>query len=274
MTAVNPQALTIRQALKSEMEALSQLWLEALQNKPEAFASDYESYRNHSLADWEEWFDQRSYGSIGTIFLAWFGRQLAGMTGITRGHSANTYHGAMIWGVYVRPGYRRQGIAGQLIKACSQWAQERGSHRPNLSERGVRADREGKERRRERSQDRRIGRQTGAVPRPAPDRPYRRHAARPAQAALGRRGAVVRRALGAPRRRLWHRDRGRRHLQADLSQDARRQWHRRRREPGDLLCGKHGWHRVGPPQPGLIRGRGHDGQQRRLRRVGSHLPQL
>ena len=127
MTAVNPQALTIRQALKSEMEALSQLWLEALQNKPEAFASDYESYRNHSLADWEEWFDQRSYGSIGTIFVAYIGRQLAGMTGIVRGHSANTYHGAMIWGVYVRPGYRRQGIAGQLIEACNQWAQERGT---------------------------------------------------------------------------------------------------------------------------------------------------
>jgi ribosomal protein S18 acetylase RimI-like enzyme len=126
VTTANHQALTIRQALRSETEALSQLRLEALQNKPEAFASDVASHRNNALADWEAWFDQRSHGSTGTLFVACTGSQLVGMVGIVRGHSAKTQHGAMVWGVYVRPGYRRQGIAGQLIEACTQWARERG----------------------------------------------------------------------------------------------------------------------------------------------------
>jgi RimJ/RimL family protein N-acetyltransferase len=126
MTAITHKSPTIRQALKSEIRELSQLRLEALQNEPEAFARDYKTDSRNSVADWEEWLRQRSDETTGIIFVACVDDQLAGMTGIARGHTAKTQHNGMIWGVYVRPGYRRQGIAGQLMEACIQWAGERG----------------------------------------------------------------------------------------------------------------------------------------------------
>lgn len=116
----------MRQALKSEIRALSQLRLEALQNEPEAFSRDYQADQNNSLADWERWLQQRNDSSTSVIFVAEVDNQLAGMMGIVRGQSSKTQHNGMIWGVYVRPGYRRQGIGKQLTTACLQWAQASG----------------------------------------------------------------------------------------------------------------------------------------------------
>lgn len=127
MTAItHNKAPTIRKAQKREIRELSRLRLEALQNEPEAFARDYQTDSSNSLADWEKWLHQRSNETTGIIFVAVVDDQLAGMMGIARGHTTKTQHNGMIWGVYVRPGYRRQGIGGRLIEACIQWAQDRG----------------------------------------------------------------------------------------------------------------------------------------------------
>ena len=48
------------------------------------------------------------------------------MAGIVRGHTDKTQHNGMIWGVYVRTGYRQEGVGGRLTDACIQWARERG----------------------------------------------------------------------------------------------------------------------------------------------------
>ena len=124
--AVTHKPPTIRQALVSDLKELSQLRLQALQTEPEAFARDYQTDRNNSPADWEKWLHIRSDETTGLIFVALVDDQLAGMIGIARGHTTKNQHSGFIWGVYVRPGYRRQGFGGQLMDACIQWAQERG----------------------------------------------------------------------------------------------------------------------------------------------------
>jgi GNAT superfamily N-acetyltransferase len=126
MMTVTQGAPTIRPARQSEISELCQLRLEALQNEPEAFARDYENDRKNSPADWEKWLDQRSDGTTGVIFVAYIDDQLAGMSGIARGRGAKTQHNGFIWGVYVRPVHRRQGLAGQLVEACIGWAGKRG----------------------------------------------------------------------------------------------------------------------------------------------------
>ena len=69
---------------------------------------------------------QRSDETNGIIYVAWVDDQLAGMTGVARGHTTKTQHSGFIWGVYVRPSHRRRVIAGKMMEACIQWAQERG----------------------------------------------------------------------------------------------------------------------------------------------------
>ena len=45
------------------------------------------------------------------------------MTGIYRVDSPKLSHIGNIWGVYVRPGWRKAGVASALINACVDWAQ-------------------------------------------------------------------------------------------------------------------------------------------------------
>lgn len=116
--------IKIIQASPSDAPALRQIRLEALQNAPEAFGSDYES---NLQTDWAARIEGNS-GAAGAIFLAYVGDAvhkedaLAGMMGIVRGSSSKTQHGATIWGVYVSPSFRKLGIANQLIQTCLDWA--------------------------------------------------------------------------------------------------------------------------------------------------------
>jgi len=58
------------------------------------------------------------------------------MTGIRRGKTSKTKHGATIWGVYVRPQWRGLHIAESLIDACLAWAK---SNEVNIVKLGVTA---------------------------------------------------------------------------------------------------------------------------------------
>lgn len=60
------------------------------------------------------------------IFFAEHEDHLIGMTGIARGRSPKTKHGAEVWGVYVTPQWRGLHIAEELIRACRDWAVARG----------------------------------------------------------------------------------------------------------------------------------------------------
>jgi ribosomal protein S18 acetylase RimI-like enzyme len=118
----NPPVIVIRQAAVQDAASLRALRLEALQNKPEAFASDHEAESRDSVADWEE----RLAASDSTIFIADAGSELAGMAGAGQYRHTKTRHNAIIWGVYVKPAWRGRRLGGQLVEACIGWAGQEG----------------------------------------------------------------------------------------------------------------------------------------------------
>lgn len=114
--------IIIRQANIEDAAALRALRLEALQDRPIAFASDYEEESQYPLSRTEE---QLKDQTINATFIALMDSTLVGMMGIGQYRHKNVKHNAMIWGVYVQPGWRGKNISGQMLEACIGWARER-----------------------------------------------------------------------------------------------------------------------------------------------------
>ena len=109
----------IRQATLKDAATLRELRLEALQNRPMAFASDYEEESKLPLSHTEEQLrDQKEVA----LFVADVDSTLVGMTGIGQYRHTKEKHNGFIWGVYVQPAWRGKNISGQLIEACINWA--------------------------------------------------------------------------------------------------------------------------------------------------------
>jgi len=120
MTKTNPPV--IRQAVVEDAAALRGLRLEALQDRPIAFASDHEEESKLPLSRTEE---QLKDQTANTIFVAVADSTLVGMTGIGQYRHAKQKHNGIIWGVYVQPAWRGKNISGQMIEACINWAKQR-----------------------------------------------------------------------------------------------------------------------------------------------------
>ena len=103
-----------------------ELRIDSLKDSPTAFSADYQKTFNHSMKYWEDTLAIDDNES--NIFLAENGNYLIGMTGIARGRSPKTQHGAGIWGVYVRPEWRGLHIAEALIVMCLDWARMRNAN--------------------------------------------------------------------------------------------------------------------------------------------------
>jgi RimJ/RimL family protein N-acetyltransferase len=131
-------AITIRSIRITDAEALLRLRLEALQDSPEAFGEDYAYVAAQPYA---AWIDQiaHSLGEGGrAIYVAVAGAaadspnnqpdkaRLIGMAGVNRSTMRNTRHAASVWGVYVQPAWRGQGLATALVRACVDWGRAKG----------------------------------------------------------------------------------------------------------------------------------------------------
>lgn len=117
---MNNPMMPIRPIRRDDAAAFKALRLEALQSHPDAFGSDYHESLNAPESMWQERM-QTSLDDVGRIFLADAGSELAGMTGVVREKGAKVNHSAFIWGVYVRPAYRSQGLGERLIRAAVDW---------------------------------------------------------------------------------------------------------------------------------------------------------
>jgi RimJ/RimL family protein N-acetyltransferase len=115
--------INIRRATLEDAAALRELRLEALQNRPEAFGSDYEKESRQPLAQTED--SLRDEMNL-AIFIATAESKLIGMTGIGKYRHTKLKHGAFVWGVYVQPAWRGQGVSQQIMQACIQWGREHG----------------------------------------------------------------------------------------------------------------------------------------------------
>ena len=121
MQGTKPE-IVIRQANVADAAALRELRLEALQNRPIAFASDYEEEVKHSVSRTEEQLKDQTQNAM---YIAVVDSTFVGMMGIGQYRHKNVKHNATIWGVYVQPAWRGQNISGQMIEACIDWARER-----------------------------------------------------------------------------------------------------------------------------------------------------
>jgi RimJ/RimL family protein N-acetyltransferase len=113
--------VTIRPAEVEDAARLRALRLEALRDKPVAFAADYDRSAAELVERWVERINEYAQGNQSVIYVAEVGEQLVGMTGLGRGHWRKTEHGGVIWGVYVQSEWRGLHIAEALIEACIAW---------------------------------------------------------------------------------------------------------------------------------------------------------
>ncbi len=87
---------------------------ESLEGEPEAFSSSLEDHQSLKLED-----VRKRLGSEGEEFFvagAFEGVRLAGMAGFVREKGLKTRHKGRIWGVYVTPGKRGQGIGRKMLQ--------------------------------------------------------------------------------------------------------------------------------------------------------------
>lgn len=87
------------------------LRLEALASHPEAFGAAHEEEAARPLAN------VVARVAASHVVGAFSGAELAGVAAIMRQEGLRRAHRARIWGFYVRPAFRRTGLAGQLLDA-------------------------------------------------------------------------------------------------------------------------------------------------------------
>ena len=116
-------AVVLREASLADAPQFRDLRLNGLQDSPTAFSADYQANLDYPMSFWE---GRLTFDEHGLIFFAEHEGALIGMTGIRKGESPKTKHGAYVWGVYVRPAWRGLHIAEALIELCAGWARQRG----------------------------------------------------------------------------------------------------------------------------------------------------
>jgi ribosomal protein S18 acetylase RimI-like enzyme len=106
--------IEVRTLNEHDAEAYWHLRLEALETELEAFAESAAEHRRSPLAITEQRLGGSSPDSSFVVG-AFGGGQLLGMAGFYRFQGEKTRHKGRIFGVYVKPEYRGQGIARRIM---------------------------------------------------------------------------------------------------------------------------------------------------------------
>lgn len=125
MTEPSP-AIVIRPVRPGDEDGLRLLRLEALQSGPEISEGEYETAAAQPASYWEAQVHIHQGGSGQALFVAEQDGELVAKVSISRTSSLTAPPSGFIWGLYVRPGWRRLGIATRLLDECRRWARDRG----------------------------------------------------------------------------------------------------------------------------------------------------
>jgi RimJ/RimL family protein N-acetyltransferase len=105
-------SIVLRVLEPSDAQAYRELRLEGLANSPEAFGSSYEEEASLTI----EIFRSRIPRSPpNAIFGAFADDRLVGMAGFMVYERLKARHKGLMWGVYVRPEWRRHGLGRKLV---------------------------------------------------------------------------------------------------------------------------------------------------------------
>jgi RimJ/RimL family protein N-acetyltransferase len=113
--------IAIRPTTLDDAERLRALRLEALTSSPTSYGSSVDDIDYH---DWSKLASGDAGGD--RVFVAEHAGELMGLTGVHRPTRSKEAHHAALWGVYVRPAWRRQGVARALVGAAVEWAAAHG----------------------------------------------------------------------------------------------------------------------------------------------------
>jgi len=106
--------IQVRPLTRDDLAAHRALRLEGLAEAPEAFGAAYE---DEILRSDEEFARRIPEAPPSAIFGAFQGEALVAMTGFLVHAGRKQRHKAMVWGVYVSPAARGQGLAKRLLQA-------------------------------------------------------------------------------------------------------------------------------------------------------------
>lgn len=117
------QALDIRPLNAADATAFRQVRLQAISDAPSAVWPTYEEEAKRTVQDIGARI-ARSDTQI--VFGAFNGSELAAIAGLRREPLAQVRHKAVLWGVYVSPARRREGLARKLLSRVLSFAREEG----------------------------------------------------------------------------------------------------------------------------------------------------
>lgn len=105
--------ISIRRLIAEDLSDFFNLRLEALLNSPTAFLASYEEERSLGAALYENSITQHKANNL--ILGAFSDQKLIGFIGVYQEEKQKTKHKANIWGMYVQPSYRNQGVGKVLM---------------------------------------------------------------------------------------------------------------------------------------------------------------
>lgn len=107
----------IRQLDRADVEAFVTLRRQGLRSHPLAFGASVEDETGWTPESMVSMFNTRGQSAV---FGAVVDERLVGIVGLRRHGARKSEHRAFIWGMYVEPEARRQGVGRQLLAAAIQ----------------------------------------------------------------------------------------------------------------------------------------------------------
>jgi GNAT superfamily N-acetyltransferase len=123
--------MKVRRLCTADADRLRDIRLRALADAPHAFSS---SFGRESVLDREFWgcrAAESEAGDTGAIFIAIEHERTLGMAGGF--FAAGTCEVATVWGMWVDPSRRREGVGARLLEAVGAWARAAGARQLRLA---------------------------------------------------------------------------------------------------------------------------------------------
>jgi ribosomal protein S18 acetylase RimI-like enzyme len=115
--------LEIRPLARSDANAFRQIRLQAISDSPSAVWPTYEEEARRTVEEIEARI-QRTDTQV--VFGAFIGLTLVGIAGLRREPLDQVRHKAVLWGVFISPNRRREGLARKLFSSVLSFAREEG----------------------------------------------------------------------------------------------------------------------------------------------------